>query len=82
MEILCNDIGWITITFSDGSKKIIQTTLRSDILQKYGVKQKIDYFYDLNRGEYYKFRYDAESISVQKDKPIFEELIEFVNRFI
>ena len=74
---------WVTIKFSDDSVQLIKTTLNEDILANYGVTPRVGCFYDLIKGRFIPFRTDAVSVSVDNDKPEFEdEVINFVNKFI
>jgi hypothetical protein len=83
MELLLNGIGWVTILYKDGSLRVIHTTLNEDILASYGVKPRVGFIFDVDRGEFVAFREDATDINVSSDKPVFtDEVINFANRFI
>lgn len=80
---LLQGIYWITIKFPDNSVRVLRTTLNNNIMADFGVKSKVGYFYDLDRGEYVRFREDATDVSLSEEKPLFEEeVITFANRFI
>ena len=53
MEILLKGIGWVVQTFSDGSKRVVRTTLNQNILRTYGVTAKNGYLFNLDSGCYY-----------------------------
>lgn len=83
LDIIKNGIGYVTMTFSDNSVKVIRTTINSQILHEKGVGVKPNTFFDLDKYKYYKFRDDVVDISVSKEKPQFDsEVINFANKFI
>lgn len=83
LDILKNGVGWVTMRYPDGSVRVIKTTMREDILEKYGAELKNDRCYDLVRGEYVLFSDTVSNIEVSSDIPVFDdEVINFANRFI
>lgn len=83
MDIIENGIGWVVITFSDGSVQCIHTSLNEKILQAHGAQLRKDYFFDLDRLCYIRFRLDADSVAVSVEKPTFSsEVLKFASRFI
>ena len=81
LEILKEGFGWITLTFSDGSKKILKTTLNTEILNNNGVALMEDKVYDFEKKEYTVLPENA-SLEVTEEKPKLDEVNEFANRFI
>ena len=83
MEILLNGIGYLTMTFADGSQKSIRTTLNKDILAEYGVSQQEHHIFNISTGKFEEFRLDAVDILVTENKPDYEnEVNAFVSQFI
>ena len=83
MEVLLKGVGYLCMTFVDGSMKVIRTTLNKELLSKYGVSAKEHHIFCLDTGNFYKLRGDAVDINVTAEKPIFEnEVNEFASRFI
>ena len=83
MDALYNGAAWVVLTFSDGTKQCIYTTLCPSYCAKTHVKLKEGYFFDLLKNEYIPFREDAVEIEVFSDKPKFdEEVLRFASRFI
>lgn len=83
MEILLQGIGFLTMTFADGSQKSICTTLNKEILAKYGVSQKEHRIFNITTGKFEDFRSDAVDITVTAKRPAYEsEVNAFVSQFI
>lgn len=83
MEILLSGIGYITMTFSDDSVKVIKSTLNRQILREYGVTARRHYIFCIDTGDFIPIREDAIDISVNSDYPVFKnEVNNFANRFI
>lgn len=83
MEILLSGIGYITMTFSDNSVKVIKSTLNQQILQEYGVTIKRHHIFCIDTGDFIPIREDAIDISISSDYPVFKnEVNNFANRFI
>lgn len=83
MELLKHGEGWVVMTFKDGSKQSVYTTLCLDIYKKYGITVRPGYFYDLVHNKYVAYRHDAVSIDVYKEKPEFdEEVLRFASAYI
>ena len=84
MEILLKGIGWVVQTFSDGSKRVVRTTLNQDILRTYGVTAKNGYLFNLDSGCYYPVRNDACDIEIFEHRPVFKDkgVNDFVDSFI
>lgn len=83
MEILLNGVGFVCMTFVDGSMKVIRTTLCKELLSKYGVSAKEHHIFCLDTGNFYEIREDAVDISVTAEKPVFGNGVnEFASKFI
>lgn len=83
MDEILRNVGWILIEFSDGSVQSVHTTLNAKILTEYGVSAKEGYLFDVDKLKFIRFREDADSVRVCKDKPVFEsEVLQFASRFI
>lgn len=83
MNILLNGVGYITMTFSDDSVKVIKSTLNQQILQQYGVTARRHHIFCIDTGDFIPIREDAVDISVSSDYPVFKnEVNDFANRFI
>lgn len=83
MEILLNGVGYLIMTFADGSAKVIRTTLNKGILNEYGVSAREHHIFCLDTGNFYKLRDDAVDIDITLEKPVFEnEVNEFAGKFI
>lgn len=81
LDLLKTGFGWITLTYNDGSKKILKTTLNNELLNKEGVALVEDSLYDFIKKEYVKLPENA-TLEVTKEKPELNEVNEFANRFI
>lgn len=83
MDILKNGCGWVQFRFSDGTSRVIYTTLSPDILAGRGVSLKPGYLYDFRHEEYVGIREDAEEVRVFSDRPAAEGgAAGFAGRFI
>ena len=83
IDTLCAGKAWVNMRFTDGTVRSVHTTLNSKILAEYGVENREDHFFDLDRGIFVHFRTDATDISVTQSKPEYdEEVLQFASRFI
>ena len=83
MDILVNGAAWVILTFEDGTKQCIFTTLCHDIFKQRGIEPKKGSFYDLEHNRYVPYRKDAVDVSVSRDKPVFgSEVLDFASRYI
>ncbi|GEM_PF-2677596 len=83
VEDLAIGDAWVCMYFADGSVQTVHTTTNTEILKRRGVEPRLNYFYDLERMEYTKFRSDSMKIEIMKEKPNYEsEVLNFASRFI
>lgn len=75
-ELLYNSIGWVTLDFGDGSKRVFRSSLNEDYLASLGVKPKLAHLYDLGKREFVKIEGDY---TVTKEKPELDEFNAFIN---
>ena len=82
IDSLKNGLCWITLVYSDNSKKAVYTTMNSDILKKENVVLRKDTVYDFNRKQYLSLD-DVINVELTLDKPVYKrEVDNFVNHFI
>lgn len=75
-ELLYNSIGWVTLDFGDGTKRIFRSSLNEDYLASLGVKPKLGYLYDLGKREFVKIECDY---TVTEERPELDEFNSFIN---
>jgi hypothetical protein len=74
---------WVVITFEDGTKQCIHTTLCKERFKQLFVEPRENHFYDLEHNKFIPFRTDAKDIEVFDEKPVFDsEVLSFASRFI
>ncbi len=79
VDILKSSIGWITIIYEDGSKRIFRTTLNEEYLKELGVTDLGECLYDIDRKVLVEL---TGNISVSKEKPILDEFNAYINRYL
>lgn len=79
---LKNGLCWITLVYSDHSRKAVYTTMNPDILKKENVVLRKDTVYDFNRKQYLSLD-SVTDVELTIDKPVYSrEVDNFVNHFI
>ena len=82
IDNLKNGLCWITLVYSDNSKKAVYTTMNLNILKKENVVLRKDTVYDFNRKQYLSLD-DVINVELTLDKPVYKrEVDNFVNHFI
>lgn len=79
VEILKNSIGWVTINYSDGSKRAFRTTLNEEYLTELGVEELGECLYDIDRKELVEL---TGNIAISKEKPVLDEFNDYINRYL
>ena len=81
LETLYEGFGWITLEYSDGTKKVFRTTLNEKILNDNNIAVYADRLFDFDKKEYVDLDENA-TLNITKEKPELDEVNEFANRFI
>ena len=83
VDILREGDGWVIFQYPDESKVFFRTTLNEQVLSKIPGGSRPDMLYDLDRFCWRSFPANPEvRLDIQKDRPVVEEVDEFVNSFI
>lgn len=79
VEFLKSNIGWVTINYSDGSKRLFRTTLNEEYLKELGVEELGEDLYDIDRKCLVEL---TGSINLSKEKPVLDEFNDYINRYL
>lgn len=83
MELLLNGFAWVCLKFSDGTCRLIHTSLNKDKLASVGAEVRDGFFFDVDHFTYEPYREDACEVEVYESKPLFDsEVLNFASRFI
>lgn len=83
LKLLMSGEAWVSMYFADDTVQTIHTTLNKELLNRYGVEPRQDYFYDIDRMEYVEFRKDSVRVQISERQPTYEsEVLSFASRFI
>lgn len=78
-DILIDGIGYVKITYSDNTVRVLRTTLNQPILNSYGVRDLEENLFDLDRERLIPI---SGTIEVFKDKPEVSEFDSYISRFL
>lgn len=78
-DILIDGIGYIKITYGDGTSRVVRTTLNQPILNSYGISELDENIFDLDRKKLIPI---SGTIEVFKDKPEVNEFDTYISRFL
>ena len=74
---------YLVMTFADQTAQVALTTLNPEILAELGAQPVKDFYFDLKKRQYVRFRDDVVDYSIHLEPPKFKvEVIEFATRFL
>ena len=78
---ILNDIGYAVITYDDGSKRVVRTTLNPDILGDNGITNLGENLFDLDRKRTIPIEGDVELVPTFNEVEV-DEFNGFLQKFL